>query len=178
MSLVYRKKTGGRVAYQGTCALCDISATPRWYRKYHEQGTLCKSCYDKQRLKDPVVANIRRKDYIRWSTKNPYKQAKKSANHEFTLEESVYLKLIEQNCFYCEGPLSSTGTRLDRIDNTLPYTTDNVVPCCRMCNVAKNNHTQEAFVEMCSRVTKRFEGTTTKELLELLRNTVLIDKQV
>lgn len=34
---------------------------------------------------------------------------------------------------------------LDRLDNSLPHNTDNVVPCCKWCNSAKMNRTLEEF---------------------------------
>jgi hypothetical protein len=34
---------------------------------------------------------------------------------------------------------------IDRIDSNLYYTIDNVVPCCLICNIAKNRMTQQQF---------------------------------
>ncbi|CAB4196645.1 hypothetical protein UFOVP1290_165 [uncultured Caudovirales phage] len=68
-----------------------------------------------------------------------------------------FLKLSQQNCFYCEKPPSNRAnaysaskfseysrTRgefiyngLDRIDSTKPHSEDNVVSCCYTCNKAK-----------------------------------------
>lgn len=36
---------------------------------------------------------------------------------------------------------------LDRVDNTVGYQVDNVVACCRPCNIAKNNMTAEEWWE-------------------------------
>ena len=41
---------------------------------------------------------------------------------------------IRDGCFYC-GDTVKVG--LDRIDNKLGHTTDNVVPCCYACNTAR-----------------------------------------
>jgi hypothetical protein len=54
--------------------------------------------------------------------------------------------LRTQPCFYCGGKLSETGQSLDRKDNSLGYTTENVVPCCWNCNETK--HDKLSFDEM------------------------------
>lgn len=58
---------------------------------------------------------------------------------DLTLEE--YAKLIEPNiCYYnCGNPLSPTCSGLDRLNNYKGYTVTNVIPCCRNCNVMRNN---------------------------------------
>ena len=48
--------------------------------------------------------------------------------------------MYEQTCSYCGFP--SDGC--DRIDNTKGHTKDNVLPCCKECNVARmDNFTSE-----------------------------------
>ena len=72
----------------------------------------------------------------------PYKaaiQAAKKRKKEFLLSENEYLKLIELPCIYCFGPLGLSGIRLDRKNSELPYIIHNVVPCCKDCNMIKNN---------------------------------------
>jgi hypothetical protein len=50
-------------------------------------------------------------------------------------------------CHYCHGPLPTTGTGLDRKDNSRGYEVDNVVPCCMRCNRLKlNEFTYEEFM--------------------------------
>jgi hypothetical protein len=93
---------------------------------------------------------------------------------DLTLED--FLCLSQKNCFYCGGKPSncsnSYGSRkitsqlsadrkmnadfiyngLDRVDNTRPHNKDNVVPCCKVCNIAKNNMTSEEFYNWIIRV--------------------------
>jgi len=38
---------------------------------------------------------------------------------------------------------------IDRWDNSQGYLADNVVPCCKDCNRAKNTRTPREFVEGC-----------------------------
>lgn len=51
-----------------------------------------------------------------------------------------YEKLLELPCEYCGDPnLSRTGHHLDRIDNHLGYSVENVVKCCSLCNTIKSD---------------------------------------
>lgn len=88
------------------------------------------------------------------------------ADGNLTIEEFSYL--TQQNCFYCgiepsnkyylyrhrEGYTEFRKENgyyiyngLDRIDNTRPHDSDNVVPCCADCNRARLARTQQNFIE-------------------------------
>lgn len=41
---------------------------------------------------------------------------------------------------------------IDRIDNNKGYTIDNVVPCCKMCNQAKNDYTLQEFQDWVEKI--------------------------
>ena len=76
-----------------------------------------------------------------------------------------FFELSQQNCHYCDAPPSNNQNAaagknssenikengifnyngLDRVDNTLPHTKENCVPCCKYCNFAKRERTQEEF---------------------------------
>lgn len=58
----------------------------------------------------------------------------------WTLSESEYAVLINKVCEYCQFPLNKWGYGLDRLDNNRGYELDNVVPCCKECNVARNSN--------------------------------------
>lgn len=47
--------------------------------------------------------------------------------------------LLLQPCHYCDGVLNPTGCGLDRKNNEVGYTLENVVPCCQQCNIVKNH---------------------------------------
>jgi hypothetical protein len=44
---------------------------------------------------------------------------------------------------------------IDRIDPTHGYISDNVVPCCRTCNVAKLKMTRDEFLAWAWRIASR-----------------------
>jgi hypothetical protein len=46
-----------------------------------------------------------------------------------------------QPCHYCGGMLlDETGCGLDRRNNSIGYTIENVLPCCGVCNQIRNVH--------------------------------------
>ena len=85
-----------------------------------------------------------------------YKLLKRTAanqNREMTISFSEFVAIRALPCNYCGvTELSSTGYGLDRKDNSVGYILSNVVPCCRVCNVAKNNQTFEEFAAWIQRL--------------------------
>jgi hypothetical protein len=54
------------------------------------------------------------------------------------LSFATYKDLLKPGvCSCCAGPLSPTGSGLDRIDATKPYETANVVPLCGACRAVR-----------------------------------------
>lgn len=85
------------------------------------------------------------------SAKGKYRNYRREAKtreltFDLTLEE--FSGMISRPCHYC----GEASGGLDRCDNTLGYTKFNTVPCCFRCNRAKNDLTEQEFVEMCLRV--------------------------
>ncbi len=66
-----------------------------------------------------------------------------------------FLKLIESSCYYCYNVCSNLlnvrnkyimpYNGIDRINNNLGYSKDNVVSCCKICNRAKDKMSQDDF---------------------------------
>lgn len=68
---------------------------------------------------------------------------KRKIRMELTREQ--FAKLVIQNCHYCgieprQKERKKLYNGLDRKDNTGPYATWNVVPCCKACNWIKGVH--------------------------------------
>jgi hypothetical protein len=104
---------------------------------------------------NPEIRQKRILQRSEWEKTNPYRSAKNTARHKkqpFYLTENEYLHLISLRCFYCNGELNKTGIRLDRKNNNEGYTARNSLPCCRICNVAKNNMSFEDFKTWLNRV--------------------------
>ena len=85
-----------------------------------------------------------------------YKARAKKRGYEWGLTEEQFKELTQQSCYYCGAKPSNIGKArhnngeyiyngLDRIDNNKGYTTDNIVPCCKICNRAKYKMTTKEF---------------------------------
>lgn len=92
----------------------------------------------------------------------------------------TFFKLSQLNCFYCGEPPSNhakayTGNHpvikrspdwaelcqwtyngLDRIDSSKNHQEDNIVPCCILCNQAKNDLSIDEFKSWIEKVYKKF----------------------
>lgn len=78
---------------------------------------------------------------------NKYKQSDKESNRgECTLTAQwVVDNIFTQPCHWC-GETDWKKLGCDRIDNSLPHTPDNVLPCCDECNKKRGRKTYEEFM--------------------------------
>lgn len=87
------------------------------------------------------------KQYDRWySTKTNC--TKKKRHFDFSFEE--YKAIANRPCTYCNYVGDQTNG-IDRVDSSIGYTKDNSVPCCKVCNMAKNTLTVEQFKDWLRR---------------------------
>jgi hypothetical protein len=86
---------------------------------------------------------------------NYYKRNAKVRKIGWELSRDKVKELILKPCFFC-GRLGQTETKtqynmtlfhngIDRLDNSKGYTIENSVPCCKTCNLAKNDLSFEEF---------------------------------
>lgn len=66
-----------------------------------------------------------------------YRSNDRKLGRACTLTEQELAAIIEQPCLYCATIDSPRGA--DRRDNDLGHTAENSVPCCRLCNMVRNN---------------------------------------
>lgn len=68
------------------------------------------------------------------------KSSAKARGLEVRIMNYEYENLLNQGCHYCGVNLDNMGgVCLDRIDSRRGYVLSNVVPCCKICNIAKND---------------------------------------
>ena len=75
--------------------------------------------------------------------------ASKGRKIPFDISLEYFKDLIGQRCAYCNknaNPLT-TGSYMDRVNNSAGYLETNVVPCCSRCNRMKNDMTVREFFE-------------------------------
>jgi hypothetical protein len=86
------------------------------------------------------------------------KGRKKSKERGFNITFDQFKKLVKSPCHYCGSKgYVSKGHRdwsadvlvngLDRLDSSIGYLYDNVVPCCRVCNSAKSDMKYSEFMD-------------------------------
>jgi hypothetical protein len=95
-----------------------------------------------------------------------YKNSAKRRNLHFSISITDLIHISKQPCHYCKRlyvcKLVSNPQRtnqqskneqliyyngIDRKDNTKGYVLENCLPCCKVCNRAKNNSSYEEFME-------------------------------
>lgn len=78
-------------------------------------------------------------------------------NKEWDLSKEEFRNITQQNCFYCEAKPSNVSKKhnhvytysgIDRIDNSIGYRKDNIVPCCYECNTKKGAITKEMVLKI------------------------------
>jgi hypothetical protein len=88
---------------------------------------------------------------------NSYKQSARMRGLAWKLSEQEFDVLIKNDCHYCDSrplnfkkrPTFNGGfaySGIDRKDNVLGYTPENVVPCCWTCNKMKGTLTYKQFL--------------------------------
>ena len=99
-------------------------------------------------------------DYIRsFCIVHRYKEAKRSAARRdisWDIPFDIFEYLVNLPCYYCGQKLEMTGSCLDRFDNTMPYITQNTVPCCWFCNKMKSDMGIEFFIKKINLIYRKF----------------------
>ena len=128
--------------YNKTCATCNKD-----FISSRHHATFCGRLCHRRHPDNRQKYNDRVKKYQNEHAKEPRRRHQKllfKAKHEnrsFDILETKYIELISSPCSYCgTSLLPESGCGLDRINNDLGYTLDNVVPCCGPCNQIRNVH--------------------------------------
>lgn len=111
----------------------------------------CMTCIRKRKALQKVADGGEYRDvYVR------YKKGAKHRDIAWNLDYSTAKVLFSSSCHYCGSlPLTSYSISkyymvpyngIDRVDSSKNYTIDNVVSCCRKCNVAKSDLTTGEFL--------------------------------
>jgi hypothetical protein len=123
-------------------------------------------CVREESLKKLHEANIDDSATFRAVLKT-YKWSAKQRGISFKLTEEKFKELTQGNCEYCGTQPSFIKERngrtaykgkpyvyngIDRVDNDKGYVSDNCVPCCRICNIAKGEMTVKEFLDWIKKV--------------------------
>ena len=86
-----------------------------------------------------------------------YKNHAAERGYDWNLTKAQVRELSKQNCHYCGSEPNNVVSRkrangsytyngIDRVNNSKHYTVDNVVTCCKHCNIAKRDRTYDEFI--------------------------------
>lgn len=80
-----------------------------------------------------------------------YKRSARLRGLTWDLTPEEFFKVIENPCFYCGAP-PLVGA--DRVDNSVGYLKNNLVPCCTICNWMKRHLTIKEFLSHIEQIFK------------------------
>jgi len=146
------------------CICCKIekSSTDFYADKRKKDGlyVYCKACHlailKESREKNPEETKIKdreKKQNINGKYQS-YKAGAKDRGIVFDLTKDDFKIFWQKPCHYCDAPIETIG--IDRKDNSIGYTLDNCLSCCKICNLGKHTSTYEEYVEHCKRMARKW----------------------
>lgn len=78
-----------------------------------------------------------------------YRNGARRRGYDYLLTRENFREIYLADCTYC-GISPSKG--IDRRDNSLGYLLENCVPCCKDCNLAKRDMSEESFLAWVARI--------------------------
>ena len=93
---------------------------------------------------------------------NAYKKSAAKREYDFSLSIAKVKEIIFQPCVYCGSKgnniykktkhLNILYNGIDRLNSNLGYIEGNVVPCCKNCNIGKNDLPYNVWIEYLNRM--------------------------
>lgn len=147
----------------GNTSIGDSTHVTRKISNLMAEGfTACMQCYYKYKSEFSNRTAKNAELFVHKDVYREYVKKAKERNVVFELSLEELAPLFKSDCFYCGNPPSNKRTRdtgltayyqgIDRVDNTLGYIQDNVVPCCKYCNAFKLDRTKEEFLSHVEKV--------------------------
>ncbi len=153
------------------CKVCrEVKAPVKFPKRKNPElrRNTCLRCNDRRRLANPdssihETIKRRRKGYLSRSKNVPsiiVRSAKfsdkKYGREGFDLDKEFVSILIEGGCFYCG--VKDIRMTVDRIDNNIGHSKDNVKPACIRCNNIRGSMPYEAWMMLVPSVRKTLES--------------------
>lgn len=159
----------GRSRCRARCSCGTIRETDKWTIT-SGKSKMCRTCSNVRLNGGPQEHRRIKGDHLAAMDKfNDYKVKAKKRGIEFNLDFDTFKKVAKQNCYYCDEPPSNVNkipkkewaddfvySGLDRLDNSIGYQSDNVLPCCKYCNYMKRELTYEDFFRRVAKISSKW----------------------
>jgi len=161
--------------FSNVVSCCKECNYLKWDRNKNEFIEWLKKCYTKPLIQYNKISSVNKNEGQVFSSEYSLfsiytRSCAKYRGYSFELNFDGFFSLTQQNCHYCGiAPSKYYKSRnakkgfyfngIDRINNDLGYTKNNSVCCCKDCNYAKSNLTQEEFF---SRIKKCYDHLSLK----------------
>lgn len=140
---------------------CDCGNTGIWHTNTLTSGnTKSCGCLVKESARKRVLPDSNAAFNMTFAS---YRCHARSKGIPFLLSKGQFRDMASKPCHYCGDPASNCCKNphqggdyiyngIDRVDSTKGYEADNCVPCCKICNIAKKDHSKVEFLDWISRV--------------------------
>ncbi len=104
------------------------------------------------------------------------RQCALQGGRQWSLNFEEWSKLTCQPCIYCGRKRNTNGKSngLDRVNNKLEYTIDNVVPACWNCNKMKGTLSVRQFAEQATAIAHNLKDFQLDDNLERTLNSIYL----
>lgn len=133
------------------CWLCNVAKNNMPLEEFSSwvANVINHNVQEVDNIKDIILKENPLNNFTR-SIVTPYKRHAKNLGLPFNLSLLQAYAIMEIPCFYCGQEPSNfyrgcTYSGIDRIDSKKGYIVDNVVPCCKRCNIAKASMSIDGF---------------------------------
>lgn len=144
--------------FRSLCKKCGVIGLKSIYHQisYKDRDPEYKKATNYRRRRDRSINNP---SYILGDCK----RFDKRHGHRCDIDTQFVSQETEKGCVYCGAKKSELKISLDRIDNSLGHTKENVVPACTICNLTRGNMPYEAWLVVAkgmreARELELFEG--------------------
>ncbi len=142
-------------------------AVKRYYYEKTEAQKFENSAYQKvYRAMNPADNEERRKKENWFISYMERKNLRFGLDHGLKLNcdaKEFMRNFILLECCYCG---TDEDISVDRVDSALPYSLENIVPACRLCNQMKSVHSPQEFTHHCDKIAKNLNCQQSEEELE------------
>jgi len=155
---------------------CGKEYVARLHNLLSKKPTLSCGCLNREAVRlgralSPLVVILPEGRGARNAVLGNYRLGARKRGLAWELSGEDFDRLTGQDCFYCGSPPGSVKkgnadkkrqyngdfvyNGIDRVDNAIGYTPENVVTCCGTCNFAKKGMSFDEFMAWIARLTER-----------------------